>query len=358
MVHASCSEADLSVRPNWSARRVVGSRVRRPLHPSRRPSRGCAMLGFVIGTGRCGSTLVHEVLARHHEVGFVSNLDDKLSTLDLDGRWNNVLLRRAAPRDPRFGPFRDRPRLVERGRLRVAPSEGWQVLERQVSPILSRSHRDLVASDATPWLAARLRRFFERRMAAQARPVFLHHVTGWPRAGLVHAVFPEARFIHVVRDGRAVANSLLQASWWTGGTGPSNWDFGPLPEPYAKEWEVSGQSYVLLAGLSWKLLDAFEAARRAIPCSQWLEVRYEDVLADPRGQIAVMLEFLGLRWTSNFEAGFSRYMFETGRREAFRRDLDADNLALLDQSLAGHLRAHGYATAIRPHGEGQSLELG
>jgi hypothetical protein len=310
------------------------------------------MLGFVIGTGRCGSTLVHEVLARHPEVGFVSNLDDKFSTLDLDGRWNNALLRRAAPRDPRFGPFRDRPRLVERGRLRVAPSEGWQVLERQVSPIFSRSHRDLLASDATPWLEARLRRFFERRMAAQARPVFLHHVTGWPRAGLLHAVFPEARFIHVVRDGRAVANSLLQTSWWTGGKGPSNWDFGPLPEPYAKEWEASGQSYVLLAGLSWKLLlDAFETARAAIPRSQWLEVRYEDVLTDPRGQIAAILEFLGLQWTSDFEAGFSRYVFETGRREAFRRDLDADNLALLEQSLAGHLKAYRYTTAILPVGE-------
>src|SRR5829696_721624 len=238
----------LSVRPIGSARRVGGAVGPPSVAPPRRSSRGCAMLGFVIGTGRCGSTLVHEVLARHSEVGFVSNLDDKLSTLDLDGRWNNVLLRRAAPRDPRLGPFRDRPRLVERGRLRVAPSEGWQVLERQVSPILSRPHRDLLASDATRWLEARLRRFFERRMAAQGRPVFLHHVTGWPRAGLLHAVFPDARFIHVVRDGRAVANSLLQTSWWTGHQGPSNWDFGPLPEPYAKEWEASGQSYVLLAG--------------------------------------------------------------------------------------------------------------
>ena len=156
-----------------------------------------------------------------------------------------------------------------------------------------------------------------------------------------------------------MANSLLQTSWWTGCKGPTNWDFGPLPEPYAKEWEASGQSFVLLAGLSWKLLlDAFEAARTAIPRSQWLEVRYEDVLADPRGQIAVMLEFLGLQWTSNFEAGFSRYIFGTGRRDAFRRDLDADNLALLEQSLDGHLKAYGYATAIQPDGEGQSLELG
>jgi hypothetical protein len=306
------------------------------------------MLGFVIGTGRCGSTLVQEVLARHPEVGFVSSLDDKLPALDLRGRWNNVLLRRAAPRDPRLGPFRDRPRLLERGRFRVAPSEGWQVLERQVSPILSAPHRDLMVSDATPWLETRLRWFFERRMAAQGRPVFLHHVTGWPRAGLLHAVFPEARFIHVVRDGRAVANSWLQTSWWTGYQGPSKWYLGPLSEPYAQEWEASSGSFVLLAGLGWKLLmDAFETARAAVPCSQWLDIRYEDLLADPRRHIAAMLEFLGLRWTSRFEAGFSRYVFETGRREAFRRDLDAENLALLEGSLARHLQAYGYPLESR-----------
>ena len=303
-----------------------------------------ATLGFVIGTGRCGSTLVQEVLARHPEVGFVSNLEDKLPVLDLCGRWNNRLLRRATPRDPRFGPFRDRPRLLERGRLRVAPSEGWQVLDRQVSPILSTPHRDLLAGDATPWLAARLGRFFERRIAAQGKPVFLHHVTGWPRARLLQAVFPEARFIHVVRDGRAVANSWLQTSWWTGYQGPSRWYLGPLPEPYATEWEAADGSFVLLAGLGWKLLlDAFQAARAAIPASQWLEVRYEDVLADPRGQVSTMLEFLGLEWTPGFEAGFSRYRFATGRRQAFRHDLDPCQLALLDNSLAKHLQRHGYA---------------
>jgi hypothetical protein len=311
------------------------------------------MLAFVIGTGRCGSTLVQEVLARHPEVGFVSNLEDKLPTLDLRGRWNNALLRRAAPRDPRLGPYRDRPRLVERGRLRVAPSEGWQVLERQVSPILAAPHRDLLASDATPWLEARLRRFFERRMAAQGRQVFLHHVTGWPRTRLLHAVFPEARFIHVIRDGRAVANSWLQTSWWTGYQGPSRWYLGPLPEPYAAEWETSGPSFVLLAGLGWKLLlDAFDTAHAAIPGSQWLEVRYEDLLADPRGQVTAMLEFLGLGWMPEFEAGFSRYVFETGRRQAFRRDLDPDQLSLLERSLAEHLLAHQYATVVGPNRQG------
>ena len=301
------------------------------------------MLFFVFGTGRCGSSLVTEVLARHPEVGFVSNVDDKLSWLDLSGRWNSALFRRFGPRDPRMVTFRHRARLLERGRLRVAPSEGWTVLDRQVSPLISSACRDLVAEDLTPWLERRLRQFFERRMAAQQRRHFLHHLTGWPRAGLLQAAFPDARFIHVIRDGRAVASSWLQMPWWSGHAGPSSWSLGPLPERYALEWEHSGRSYVVLAGLAWKLLmDAFDAARNSIAPQQWLDVRYEDVLAEPRKQVARMLEFLGLDWSRRFEAGFGRYRFEHGRSAAFRRDLDPTNLALLERSLAGRLLAYDY----------------
>ena len=304
------------------------------------------MLFFVIGTGRCGSTVVTELLARHPEVGFVSNLDDKLSQLDLQGRWNNPLFRRAAPRDQGLLPFRDRRRLLERGRARIAPSEGWEVLERQVSPMISTTYRDLVASDLTPWMAARLERFFQRRMTAQRRSSFFHHFTGWPRTGLLRAAFPDARFIHVVRDGRAVANSWLQMRWWNGYQGPANWYLGPLPEAYAREFEAAGGSFVLLAGLAWKLLlDAFEQARAAVPADQWLDVRIEDLTADPRGQVTSILKFVDLEWTPEFEAGFARHSFGSGRSQAFRRDLDPANLALLDASLRGHLEAWGYPVA-------------
>jgi Sulfotransferase family len=301
------------------------------------------LLFFVFGTGRCGSSLVTEVLARHPEVGFVSNVDDKLSWLDLGGRWNNALYRRCGPRDPAMVTFRHRRRLLERGRMRVAPSEGWNVLDRQVSPVVSGTCRDLGADDVTPWLERRLREFFERRMTAQHRRHFLHHLTGWPRAGMLQAVFPEARFIHVIRDGRAVASSWLQMPWWSGHRGPSHWSLGELPERYALEWEHSGRSYVVLAGLAWKLLmDAFDAARLALPPQQWLDVRYEDVLAEPRKQVERMLEFVGLDWTRRFDAGFRRYRFEHGRSAAFRRDLDPANLALLERSLAGRLLAYDY----------------
>ena len=288
--------------------------------------------GFVLGTGRCGSTLAQEVLARHEDAGFVSNIDDNLARLELAGRLNSTMYRRL----PTF--------LQEKGRLRYAPSEGYKMLDRQVSPLLSTPSRDLLAADATPWLSERFRRFFETRAHAQDAPLFLHKFTGWPRSGFIQAVFPEARFVNVVRDGRAVANSWLQMDWWKGYEGPDHWQFGPLCAEYAEEWEASGRSFVLLAGLAWKLLlDSFAAARQAAAPGTWLDIRYEDVVTDPHATFERALDFLGLGMTPAFEAQLARYEFRSGRSEAFRRDLDPTSLALLDASLADHLGTWGYA---------------
>ncbi|MBA2564016.1 MAG: sulfotransferase [Gemmatimonadetes bacterium] len=299
------------------------------ISPDETPSRFL----FVLGTGRCGSSLVHEVLARHPHVGFVSNVEDNLPAPPAGGRWNNRL-------------YSGMPaRFTRKGRIRFAPSEGYRILEREVSPILSTPFRDLTAEDVTPWLARRFRGFFEARALAQGRPAFLHKFTGWPRAGFVHGILPEARFLHVVRDGRAVVNSWLQMPWWLGYRGPWHWQWGPLPEPYAREWEASGRSFVLLAGLAWKLLlDAFEAAQAAVPANLWMEMRYEDFVSDPAGSLRRALDFAGLEWTAGFEAGVARHSFESGRRLSYRQELEPAHLRLLDSSLAGHLERFGYGT--------------
>ena len=294
-------------------------------------------IAFVLGTGRCGSTLVHEVIARHPGVGFVSNLEDRIALgPPVVGRVNQAVYRRVPAR------------FTQKGRVRFAPSEGYRILERQVSPILVAPVRDLVAGDVTPWLDTRLRRFFGSRARVQDRPLFLHKFTGWPRARFLHRVFPEARFIHVVRDGRAVANSWLQMPWWKGYGGPDRWNWGPLPADAQHVWEESGRSFAVLAGLQWNvLLDAFEAARAEIPSDRWLEVRYEDFVAAPRERMAEMLAFLGLTWTSEFDRGFASHAFSTGRADAFRRDLGIHEMAMLEAAIADDLRRLGYLTRGR-----------
>lgn len=301
------------------------------------------MLAFVVGTGRCGTTLVQEVLARHPGVGFISGVDDKLARLNLSGRWNGRIYRRMSPRDPSLRPMRDSHRLLDRGRLRVAPSEGWELLDRHVMSGFSTPCRDLLASDLTPHLEERLTGFFEDRLAAQRSEVLLHRLTGWPRTGFLHAAFPDMRVIHVVRDGRAVANSWLQMGWWDGYRGPDHWYLGPLPDDLHRLWEESGRSFPVLAGLGWRLLiESFEEARHVFPADQWLELRYEDLLAHPRKHVEQMLEFLGLEWSDTFSKGMAKHSFEEVRSVAYRKHLNRQQLAAMERALAEPLTRWGY----------------
>jgi hypothetical protein len=288
---------------------------------------------FLIGTGRCGSTLVHQLLARHRDVGFISNLEDRVPGLPAGARRSGNALYRHIPY-PASGT----------AWLRYAPSEAYRALSREVSPMVTEPSRDLLATDAMPWLADRFRSFFATRAGAQRKPVFLHKFTGWPRTGFVGEVFPEARFINVVRDGRAVVASGLRTPWWRGHQGPEQWPWGPLPPAYAAEWEASGRSFVLLAGLGWKLLmDAFAAARDLVPPGQWLDVRFEDVLANPGPRFKEMLDLMGLEGDRTFTRSLSRTQFAVDRQEAFRYELGPAAVELLERSLGDHLRSWGYS---------------
>lgn len=283
---------------------------------------------FVLGTGRCGSTLVHEVLARHEQTGFVTNLDDL--GVARSNRQQNALWRRLPPG------------ASNKGRLRFAPSEGYRALAREVGPIIVDPVRDLRPDDATPWLSRRLRTFFATRAERLAAPVVLHKFTGWPRSGLLQEVFPESVFIEVVRDGRAVANSWLQMPWWHGHRGPGHWHFGPLPQDLQMRWEAHDRSFPVLAALAWgMLLDSYRSAAEQTP-ARWLVVRYEDILDDPRLRFAELLEHLGLPWTAQFEQGFARHRFSDRRSDAFRKDLRPADVAAIEDVIGEQLHRLGY----------------
>jgi len=267
---------------------------------------------FVVGTGRCGSTLLERILAAHPEIGWISEL-------------------------PR--------RLARAGRALGLPrrSELYDLLGARVSPMLVDPCRDLTAADAAPWLERRLREFFERRARADGRPVFMAKFTGWPRARLLAAVFPQARFVHVVRDGRSVASSLLQVPWWRGYRGVPGWGFGALDERERREWEETGQAWAYLAGLEWKrLMAAFEASRAEIGAERWLDVRYEDVVARPREETVRVLHFAGLEGWNGLERRVARLGVSSARTDAYRRELPPRDLAVLDALLAPTLARWGY----------------
>ncbi|CCH79111.1 conserved hypothetical protein [Nostocoides japonicum T1-X7] len=295
------------------------------------------------GTGRSGTTLVQETLTRHPQSGFLSGIDDKLSRLNLKGRYNGRMYRWTPPRDPGMRAWSEARTLIEPGRFRVAPSEGYGLMDRQIFAGFSTPCRDLVAEDMTPFLRERVREFFASREQAQGCSVFVQHLTGWPRTGFIQSAIPDVKVVNVVRDGRAVANSWLQMGWWDGWRGPDNWIFGPLPEDLRSEWEDSGRSFQVLSALGWKMLmRAYESARARTPEGQWLDVRYEDLLDSPREVIGTMLDFLGLEWNEAFEDGYRRHEIIPGRKESFRDELTPAQLIAIEKVLGDPLARWGY----------------
>lgn len=290
------------------------------------------MYAFVLGSGCCGSSLIQEILTRHREVAFLSNLEDRLPSAGLLRRLNRGVYDRVPQA------------WTQKGRLRFAPSEGYRILSSQVSPLIAYPGRSLTAEDASPWLAERFEGFFETRRRSQGKPVFLHKFTGYSRAGFVEAVLPGTRYIHIVRDGRAVASSLVRRSWWAGELGQSQvWATTGLSPAYRDEWERSGRSFPLLAGLTWKsLIDDHELARQSLPPGSWLELRYEDILTDPRRHFVQMLGHIGLEPDAAFTRTLDSYALDGSRTDSYRHELDSRSLELLEKSLGAHLGRLGY----------------
>ncbi len=284
---------------------------------------------FILGTGRCGSTLVHELIARHPGAGFVTNLDD------LGIRQGNA---------QQLALWRRLPSAVsEKGRARLAPSEGYRGIAREVSPALVEPALDPTAADLTPWLRDRLHAFVEKRMSGlDSAEIFLHKFTGWPRARLLAAAYPDARFVHIVRDGRAVANSWLQMDWWKGHLGPAGWHFGPLPAELDEAWARHGRSQPVLAALAWRMLTAAHEVCAAELGDRWLTIRYEDVLEDPHARLREILEHIGLSWNESFESGIARYSLSSGRKAAYLRDLTPEQVAAMEDVIGEQLAHYGY----------------
>jgi hypothetical protein len=90
------------------------------------------------------------------------------------------------------------------------------------------------------------------------------------RMGAIQAVLPEARFVHLIRDGRDVALSL-RPLWFSP---------GHEIEAQAENWRTK--------------VSTIRASGRE--CRQYLEIRYEDLVLDAESVLRRVCDFIGLRY--------------------------------------------------------------
>ena len=144
---------------------------------------------------------------------------------------------------------------------------------------------------------------------------------------LIGAIYPDAWFLHIVRDGRDVARSLLSQPW-----GPTS------VEEAAQVWARSVKS-----------------AHAAAPAlARYREVRYETLLADPSDGMQAIFEWLGLAVTPEAMARVAAEAGVSFNTDAKRPDIgsskwvgdwSSSDLAAFDHVAGDVLRDLGYPDA-------------
>ena len=113
------------------------------------------------------------------------------------------------------------------------------------------------------------------------------------RIPFIKKIFPDAKFIHIIRDGRDVSCSLMNA--------PSGFFWSYIKPP---GWKKIKKKYkgILRCVWQWKTtLDIINEDKKKIPNENFIEIFYEDLVTNPEKTIRVLFEKLDISFEKKHE---------------------------------------------------------
>ncbi|MEZ5896129.1 MAG: sulfotransferase [Parvularculaceae bacterium] len=147
----------------------------------------------------------------------------------------------------------------------------------------------------------------------------------------IPAIFPDARYVHLLRDPRDVAKSAIGMGW-AGNVfhGVDHWIFSERD---------------------------FEELSRQVRSQQVHTLKNEDLIVDPTGALTALCEFLGVGFDSamlDYPAHTTYSAPDPSLTEQWRRNLSVREIALVEGKVAPLLGPRGYAASggviVAPNG--------
>ena len=255
-----------------------------------------------VGAERSGTTLLRLLLDRHHELSWHGEFEFAVDPISADGSWpDRETLVEHLRRDRVFNhwelqiPYRDDPR---------------EILHDFLIQFRQRGGR--------PRLGATIHRHLDR----------------------IPTVWPNARYIHILRDPRDVASSMVAMGWdgnvWTA----------------IDRWIEVEESWTRLSS--------------QIEADQWIEVRFEDLIRAPEQQLSKICRFIGVEFDASMTAPAEGSTYSApypSLVEQWRRKLSPRQLRWIESKAGAMMIERGYEPTDRqakPAGrlESTMLKLG
>jgi hypothetical protein len=281
---------------------------------------------FIVGANRSGTTLLRLILNAHPRIA----IPDELGYFDF-----NFSRRSFRPwHSPTVPPEQYEEfviRFLERNEAALAPLS----INRLKDDILSSPRLDLRVP-YTRTLQAWTSHHGKSRWGEKT-PGNLFYVD------LLYDMFPEARFIYLVRDPRAGVNSMNRSILFSDDT--------------------------VLNALNRRkyMQEGFDLLQATVPAEQRTVLKYEDLVAAPEATVQDLCTFIGEQFAPqmlNFHQDADQYMrpravkafnqaatqpILKSKIDAWCQDLSADDVAMVEWICAASMRKHDYVpTGVTP----------
>lgn len=251
---------------------------------------------FIIGHWRSGTTLLHELMVLDERYSSPSTFQCFAPHHFLVSEWFfrrflSWLLPGKRPMDNMAAGW-ERPQEDEFALLNLGLPSPYRHIAFPCQPAVDLNYLDfkeVPQDDIQRWLKT-LRGFLEAVSTDTGRPLVIKSPTHTGRIAALAKEFPDARFIHVTRDPRSLFPSTCRL--WAS----LAHDQG-LQKPENPGKSQGDKNYVLEC--LRRMYDAFHQGRKDLDKNRIIDIRYEDLIADPVATLHTIYRSLRL---SDFES--------------------------------------------------------
>ncbi len=291
---------------------------------------------FVIGHWRSGTTLLHELLA----------LDERWaspSTYQCFAPWHFLLTEWGMIR---FGNF-----LMPDKRPMDNMKAGWQLPQEDEfammnlgcdSPYLRMAfpkhgpvyqeylNSSAVSDEAWQRWGAKMDWFLRALTVRHNKPLVLKSPTHTGRIGRFHEMYPESVFIHISRDPRKLFPSTVRL-----------WQSLDMVQGLQLAVEESRYEELVLDSFR-RMYDGYFEQRQRIPADKLIEIRYEDLVADPLAHLEQLYSRMGWSGFEEMRPKFEARLKRDGDYQVNRHSLSAAQEASVKQVCEAYMKQYGY----------------